>query len=132
MVPAAPFRGTLSMSSTPASWRAASRAPMSSTWKATWMQRLPPALDEAGDGPVGVGGLDELDAGAADGKEAGADALVGHFFDRRGAEVEEPLVEVHGLVDALHGDADVVQVPCGAGNVGHGAIRGPVQGRGGR
>jgi hypothetical protein len=65
--------------------------------------------EEAADGRVGAGGLDELDAGVAGGDHGGADVLVldGFFVD----DVEaEGLVKFAGLGDAADGDAEMVEL----------------------
>ena len=64
--------------------------------------------EEAADGRVGRGGLEELDARVAGGDQGGADVLVldGLFVD----DVEaEGLVELAGLVDAVDRDAEMVE-----------------------
>src|SRR5207245_3907362 len=65
------------------------------------------SLDEPRDHPVGVEGLEELDANGPRPEEGHADALRGHLF-REVRLQPEAAISLEGLPEALHRNPDVV------------------------
>ena len=64
-------------------------------------------LDEAGDGAVGLGALQELQLAVAAGQEGHFHLLLGNDLIPRGLEAQA-LIKLYGLVQIFHGDANMV------------------------
>ena len=73
--------------------------------------------DELADGCVRMLGLEQLDEGVT-GREAGDARTIG-VVERDVWETEQIAVEWENLVERAHGDSDVGNARCTAGNVGH-------------
>ena len=67
-------------------------------------------LDESSDGALGAGGFQQLNLGLAATQEGGPHLLVGDFLNGIALGAEEGLKERDGLVEAGHGDSNVLNV----------------------
>ena len=69
--------------------------------------------EELADGRLRAEGGEKLDASVADAERRGLDALVGHCLAMLELGAEQPPVRLHGLVQIVDGDSEMMDATCG-------------------